>query len=84
VRNRFAFAAYAAACSGSRRVNSSATMFAARRQASVDCHQWGSIVASAFSPALAPVGVLLAVFGYALGTYGAWVCGQLMRLAAGG
>lgn len=40
------------------------------------------IVASAFHPALAPVGVLLAVFGYALGTYGAWLCGQLMRIAA--
>jgi len=41
-----------------------------------------SIVASAFHPALAPVGVLIAVVGYALGTYGAWICGQLMRLAA--
>jgi len=40
------------------------------------------IVASAFHPALAPVGVLLAVLGYALGTYGAWVCGQLMRVVA--
>ncbi len=41
------------------------------------------VVASAFHPALAPVGVLLAVLGYALGTYGAWVCGQLLRMAAG-
>jgi uncharacterized membrane protein len=40
------------------------------------------VLASAFHPALAPVGVLLAVLGYALGTYGAWLCGQLMRLAA--
>jgi uncharacterized membrane protein len=40
------------------------------------------IVASAFHPSLAPVGVLLAVLGYALGTYGAWLTGQLMRLAA--
>lgn len=40
------------------------------------------VVASAFHPSLAPVGVLLAVFGYALGTYMAWVCGQLMRLVA--
>ena len=37
------------------------------------------IVASAFHPALAPVGVLLAVFGYALGTYAAWLCGILMQ-----
>lgn len=41
------------------------------------------IVASAFSPALAPVGVLLAVLGYALGTYGAIVCAMLMRGVAG-
>lgn len=37
------------------------------------------IVASAFHPSLAPVGVLLAVLGYALGTYGAWLCGILMQ-----
>jgi uncharacterized membrane protein len=42
------------------------------------------VVASAFHPALAPVGVLLAVLGYALGTYGAWICGQLMRGVVGG
>ena len=40
------------------------------------------IVAAAFHPSLAPVGVLLAVLGYALGTYGAWICGILMSLAA--
>lgn len=37
------------------------------------------IVASAFSPALAPVGVLLAVLGYAVGTVGAIVCMELMH-----
>ncbi len=37
------------------------------------------IVASAFHPSLAPVGVLLAVLGYAIGTYGAWFCGMLMQ-----
>lgn len=37
------------------------------------------IVASAFSPALAPVGVLMAVLGYALGTYGAIICALLMQ-----
>ena len=41
------------------------------------------IVASAFSPALAPVGVLLAVLGYALGTYFAIVCAWLMQGVAG-
>jgi uncharacterized membrane protein len=40
------------------------------------------IVASAFHPALAPVGVLLAVLGYALGTYCAWFTGILMQLVA--
>lgn len=42
------------------------------------------IVASAFSPSLAPVGVLMAVLGYALGTYGALICAQLMALVARG
>ena len=41
------------------------------------------VVAAAFHPALAPVGVLLAVLGYALGTYGAYICGLLMQGAAG-
>lgn len=42
------------------------------------------VVAAAFHPALAPVGVLLAVLGYALGTYGAWLCGILMQMVATG
>jgi len=37
------------------------------------------IVASAFSPSLAPVGVLLGVLGYALGTYGGILCAYLMK-----
>ena len=41
------------------------------------------VVANAFHPALAPVGVLLAVLGYALGTYGAILCAELMRVAVG-
>ena len=40
------------------------------------------IVAAAFHPSLAPVGVLLAVLGYAIGTYGAWLCGILMQTVA--
>lgn len=40
------------------------------------------VVAAAFHPSLAPVGVLLAVLGYALGTYGAWLCGILMEIAS--
>ena len=40
------------------------------------------VVAAAFHPSLAPVGVLLAVLGYALGTYGALICAQLMEMAS--
>ena len=41
------------------------------------------VVASAFSPSLAPVGVLLAVLGYALGTYGGILCAYLMKAVLG-
>ena len=37
------------------------------------------VVASAFSPTLAPVGALMAVLGYAVGTYGAIICAYLMQ-----
>ncbi len=37
------------------------------------------VVAGAFHPALAPVGVLLAVLGYAVGTYGAILTAEAMR-----
>ncbi|MEM9025273.1 MAG: DUF819 family protein, partial [Bacteroidota bacterium] len=37
------------------------------------------VVAGAFHPSLAPVGVLLAVLGYALGTYGAIACAEMMK-----
>ncbi len=51
-------------------------------QANVGGAASAPVVASAFHPALAPVGVLLAVLGYALGTYGGWLSGQLMRIVA--
>jgi len=51
-------------------------------QANVGGAASAPIVASAFSPALAPVGVLLAVLGYALGTYGAYICGLMMQAVA--
>ena len=41
------------------------------------------VVASAFHPSLAPVGVLLSVLGYALGTYGAYLTGVVLRSMAG-
>lgn len=48
-------------------------------QANVGGAASAPVVAAAFSPALAPVGVLLAVLGYALGTYGAILCAQMME-----
>ena len=40
------------------------------------------IIAAAVHPSLAPVGVLLAVLGYALGTYGAWLSAMVMQRIA--
>ena len=51
-------------------------------QANVGGAASAPIVAGAFHPALAPVGVLLAIFGYAIGTYAAYICGLLMQMAA--
>ncbi|MDA0728633.1 MAG: DUF819 family protein [Bacteroidetes bacterium] len=51
-------------------------------QANVGGAASAPIVASAFSPALAPVGVLLAVLGYAVGTVGAIVCMEWMHLVS--
>ncbi|WP_306643217.1 DUF819 domain-containing protein [Sanyastnella coralliicola] len=48
-------------------------------QANVGGAASAPIVASAFSPALAPVGVLLAVLGYAVGTVAAILCMELMH-----
>jgi uncharacterized membrane protein len=51
-------------------------------QANVGGAASAPIVASAFHPSLAPVGVLLAVLGYAIGTYGAWLCGIILEIIA--
>jgi uncharacterized membrane protein len=51
-------------------------------QANVGGAASAPIVASAFHPSLAPVGVLLAVLGYALGTYAAYICGILMQMVS--
>jgi len=51
-------------------------------QANVGGAASAPIVASAFHPSLATVGVLLAVFGYAIGTVGAILCTVLMQLAS--
>jgi len=39
--------------------------------------------AAAFHPSLIPVGALLAVLGYIVGTFGGWLTGQAMRLISG-
>ena len=41
------------------------------------------IVAAAFHPSLAPVGVLLGTVGYATGTVLAYATGQILRVMAG-
>ena len=41
------------------------------------------VVAAAFHPSLAPVGVLLGTLGYATGTVIAYGLGQLLRVMAG-
>jgi len=59
-------------------------LIAVGSQANIGGAASAPVVAGAFHPALAPVGVLLAVVGYAVGTYGAYICAQLMRVASGG
>lgn len=53
-------------------------------QANVGGAASAPVVATAFDAALAPVGVLLAVLGYALGTYGAIISAYLMEMASRG
>ncbi|KRS20442.1 membrane protein [Alishewanella sp. WH16-1] len=51
-------------------------------QANVGGAASAPVVAAAFHPSLAPVGVLLAVLGYGLGTYGAYICGLILQQVA--
>src|SRR5690606_15079347 len=51
-------------------------------QANVGGAASAPVVASAFSPSLSAVGVLMAVMGYALGTYGAIICAYLMQFVS--
>jgi uncharacterized membrane protein len=60
-------------------INAPFFFLAVGSQANVGGAASAPIVASAFHPSLAPVGVLLAVLGYAFGTYGAWLCGVLLN-----
>jgi uncharacterized membrane protein len=56
--------------------------FAVGSQANIGGAASAPVVAAAFHPSLASVGVLLAVFGYAIGTYGAILTAELMRIVA--
>ncbi|NLP58239.1 DUF819 domain-containing protein [Lutibacter sp. B1] len=51
-------------------------------QANVGGAASAPVVAAAFHSSLATVGVLLAVFGYVVGTYGAMLTAELMRIVA--
>lgn len=51
-------------------------------QANVGGAASAPVVAAAFHPSLAPVGVLLAVLGYGIGTYGAYICGLILQQVA--
>ncbi len=59
-------------------------LIAVGSQANIGGAASAPVVASAFHPSLAPVGVLLAVLGYGVGTYGAFFCAQWMRVLSSG
>jgi uncharacterized membrane protein len=52
-------------------------------QANIGGAASSSIVAGSFNPVLAPVGVLLAIAGYVLGTYAGLLCVTLCRWVDG-
>ncbi len=64
-------------------INAPVFYMAVGSQANVGGAASAPVVAAAFHPSLAPVGVLLAVLGYALGTYAALICGKILMIAAG-
>jgi len=58
-------------------------LIAVGSQANIGGAASAPIVAVAFNKFLAPVGVLLAVLGYAVGTYGGYLCGLIMQWVSG-
>ncbi|HNR76940.1 MAG TPA: DUF819 family protein, partial [Parvularculaceae bacterium] len=64
-------------------IRAPAFFLAVGSQANIGGAASAPVVAAAFHPSMAPVGALLAVLGYIVGTFGAWVCGQIMRVIAG-
>ena len=59
-------------------------LIAVGSQANIGGAASAPVVAGAFHSSLAPVGVLLAVLGYGVGTYAAYLCAQIMRVSSGG
>jgi len=57
--------------------------FAIGSQSNIGGPASAPVVAAAFHPALAPVGVLLGTMGYATGTYLAYIVGITLRALAG-
>ncbi|MGY0505345.1 DUF819 family protein [Luteimonas sp. e5] len=57
--------------------------FAIGSQSNVGGPASAPVVASAFHPALAPIGALLGAMGYVVGTVAAWVLGLTLRAMAG-
>ncbi|NIJ54933.1 DUF819 family protein [Dyadobacter arcticus] len=53
-------------------------------QANVGGSASASVVAASFHPSLAPVGVLLAILGYAIGTYGGYLTALMMQFISEG
>ncbi|NJD19058.1 MAG: DUF819 family protein [Gemmatimonadetes bacterium] len=51
-------------------------------QANIGGAATAPVLASAFHPSLAPAGVLLAVLGYAVGTYAGWLSGLMLQALA--
>lgn len=58
--------------------------FAIGSQSNIGGPASAPVVASAFHPALAPVGALLGAMGYLTGTFCAWLLGLMLKWLAGG
>ncbi|GAB4109122.1 MAG: DUF819 family protein [Acidobacteriota bacterium] len=69
---------------GARALRAPLFLAAVGSQANVGGAATAPIVAAAYFEALAPVGVLMALLGYLVGTYGGLACAFLLSLLAGG
>ncbi len=69
---------------GARILRAPLFMAAVGSQANIGGAATAPIVAAAYLEALAPVGVLMALLGYLVGTYGGLLCAFLLGLLAGG